>query len=148
MLKYTRWILIFTLLLMLALPALAQEATDEPAATAEPDQTVQVTVSSGGATTNEGSSVVMSSLQVVIGLIAAFGMGGVVGIAGAGTLAARLRSDATTVAALELLAKQVPPETAQQIMQLASDFGKSYKELELLVTEALDGIPAASKPKL
>lgn len=135
-------IVLSVLLFIWIIQVAAQESTPEP------DQTVQVTVSSGEPSANEGSTVVLSALQVVMGLVSAFAIGGVVGIAGVGILAARLRHDAVTLAAIEKLGDSVPPETAAQIMNLTGQFNASVNELTALVNEVLDGIPAAGKPQL
>ena len=111
----------------------AQESTPEPDA-----PPVEVT------TTSEGS-IVLTIWQLLGGVVAAIAIGGIGGVLGVGTLAARLRSDATTIAAIEALAKSVPPETAQQVINLTGHFNKSVNELTMLVTEALDNIPAATK---
>jgi hypothetical protein len=135
--------LIIFILLMALLPLQAQDAESTP----EPDQTVQVTVTSGEAVSSDGS-IVLTIGEIVLGVIAVFATGGVVGIGGAGYLAHRLRNDPEKIAALERLGNSVQPETAKQIVDLAAGFNKSVNELTLLVTETLDRIPASSKPTL
>lgn len=140
--KRTTFVLALLALIFIGLvvmPAFAQEVTPEP------DQTVQVTVSSGTAVSTSEGSIILTVGELVLGVLAIFATGGVVGIGGAGYLANRLRTDPEKIAALERLANHVSPDTATQIMNMAGQFSHSVNELTLLVTEALDRIPAASK---
>lgn len=108
-----------------AVPAFAQDSTPVPLDTA---------------------TVTLSVWQVIVGVVAAVASGGILGIAGVGVLANRLRHDAVAITAIEKLGDSVPPETAKQVMDLTGRFNQSVNELTLLVTEALDRIPAATKP--
>lgn len=128
-------LLIICLFLFGGVIAIAQEATPEPDA---PPVVTPLPDTDG--------NVVLSVFQVVIGVVAAVAVGGIVGIAGVGVLASRLRNDAATIAAIEALAKSVPPETAKQVVDLTGQLNKSMNEITLLVSEALDNVPASSKP--
>lgn len=118
--------------------------TNEPAATTEatpaPDTTPDIPVPV------ENGSLVLSTLEIVLGVVGIFSAGGIVGIAGAGVVAYRLRTNPSTIAAIEKLGNSVPDETAKQIIDMTSGFNKSVNELVLLVTEALDRQPAETKP--
>lgn len=80
--------------------------------------------------------------QIFTGLFATFAAGGVIGIAGAGLVATRLRDDAATMTAIEGATKNVPPEIAKLLIDLA----KSGQAVGDLLIEALDGVPSTSKP--
>lgn len=126
--KYQSAILLVMLLFMLMLLGVPAFAQDQPV------------------NNLDAPTVLLSVGQIIIGAIAIFGAGGVISVAGVGLLAMRLRQDKTTIAAIEKLGDSVPPETAKHIMDLSGQFNKSVNEITLLVTEALDRIPAVEKP--
>lgn len=141
-------LLLFALLLMV-LPLATHAQTDtaptnEPAATTEatpaPDTTPDIPVPV------ENGSLVLSTLEIVLGVVGIFSAGGVVGVAGAGVVAYRLRTNPSTIAAIEKLGNSVPENTAKQIIELSGGFNKSVNELTLLIVEALDRKPAETKP--
>lgn len=131
-----RYIITLILLLLLALPVMAQDATAEPVATQE-----AAAIVTPDTTTSNDSDVTLSVWQIITGVAGAFALGGVVGVAGAGVLASRLRNDPATMSAIEKLGNSVPEPTAKLIIDLA----KSGQEIAELLKEALDRVPAASK---
>lgn len=148
-----RMILALLLALLLALPVLGQDATAEPipVATAEATQPVEsggvvINVDAGNDTANDiGASddpvITLKWWQVIAGLFTAAAGGGLIGIAGFGVLATRIRNDTATMSAIEGLAKSVPADVVKVIL----DTTKSTQAIAGVIEEAFDGIPVASK---
>lgn len=132
-------LLVLVSLLLLPMATLAQDETPTPDASPTPDVVVETPVSDSG-------GLVLTTLEIVLAVVGIFSAGGVVGVAGAGVVAYRLRTNPSTIAAIEKLGNSVPDETAKQIIDMTSGFNKSVNELVLLVTEALDRQPAETKP--
>lgn len=130
-------VIVLFALLTLVIPVMAQEPTQDasaPVATVEPTAPAETQPSADPA-------IALKWWQVLAGLASAFGIGGVVGIAGVGTIAQRVRNDAATMAAIEGLAKSVPADVAKMALSLA----RSGEAIAGVVEEAFDDIPAATK---
>lgn len=89
---------------------------------------------------------VLNIWQIVGGTIAAVTAGGLMGIGGAGVLAARLRRDEATMTAIEKLADSAPRYVTDQINELTRSFRDSVREVAALIIEATDRVPAKDKP--
>ena len=126
------------LLFIWIIPMFAQEVTPEP------DSTVVVNVPAPVQTPD--GTVVLSVWQIIVGIGSAIALGGIGGVAGVGVLASRLRHDAAAIAAIEKLGDSVPPSQSQVIVAITERFAVSLNEVTKLVTEALDRVPAATKP--
>lgn len=145
-----KWLLLalIALFALSTLPALAQSGDDiiEPVAlTAEP------TAEAGGVIVNVEApepepsadpAIALKWWQVLAGLATAFGAGGIIGIAGVGTVAMRVKNDRATMTAIEELAKSVPADVAKSMLALA----RSGKAIAEVTEEVFDGVPVGSKP--
>lgn len=134
--RYTL-IILFALLTLFAVPALAQDATSEPTAAATVAVDAPVEQPAGSA----DPTITLKWWQVIAGLFTAAAGGGLIGIAGFGVLATRIRNDAATMSAIEGLAKSVPADVVKVIL----DTAKSAQAIAGVVEEAFDGVPATSK---
>lgn len=132
-------ILMLCIIGLAVLPAFAQEATPEP------DNTVVVNMPDSAPI--DSATVTLSVWQIIVGIGSAIALGGIGGVAGVGVLASRLRHDAAAMAAIEKLGDSVPPSQSQVIVAITERFTTSLNEVTRLVVEALDRIPAASKPQ-
>lgn len=132
-------LLVLVGLLLSPMATLAQDETPTLDASPTPDVVVETPVSDSG-------GLVLTTLEIVLAVVGIFSAGGVVGVAGAGVVAYRLRTNPSTIAAIEKLGNSVPENTAKQIIELSGGFNKSVNELTLLIVEALDRKPAETKP--
>lgn len=136
-------ILIFTL--FAALPVMAQdEGTAEPEPAAVATVTVDAPVDPAPVDNPVGSddpAITLKWWQVIAGLFTAAAGGGLIGIAGFGVLATRIRNDAATMSAIEGLAKSVPADVVKVIL----DTAKSAQAIAGVLEEAFDGVPVSSK---
>ena len=129
--RQTLLILLFSaVLLMMALPVLAQDATPtlEVLATAEPEP---VSEPAGIAT----------YFQISSGFLAALGAVSVFGIGAVAVVAIQMRKDPATIAAIEKLGDSAPPQLADTLIQASN----AMIAIAELLKEALDKVPAANK---
>lgn len=113
---------------MMSMPAVAQEVTPEP------DEVPVIVV-------DDAEEFSVNVVQVIIGLLGAFAAGGIVGIAGLAVFVDRLRSDATTVTALEKLAESYPPGTRDLLLNIS----RTVDSIGELGKEIFDGVPIVEK---
>lgn len=114
--------------MMVSMPAVAQEVTPEP------DEVPVIVV-------DDAEEFSVNVVQVIIGLLGAFAAGGIVGIAGLAVFVDRLRSDATTVTALEKLAESYPPGTRDLLLNIS----RTVDSIGELGKEIFDGVPIVEK---
>jgi len=132
------YLLMMIIVLLLAGSVVAQDATSEPDSSDVPT----VTLPANETLPSADPAITLKWWQVLAGLFAAVGVGGVGGVAGAGVIARRMRDNPATLAAIEGLANSVPADVAKLMLGVA----RSGKEVALLAEEAFDGVPAAAKP--
>lgn len=94
-------------------------------------------------------------LAVVVGVITAViavGFSTALTISGLGKVAERLMQDKAALSAIERLGDSVPRETVEQITSVArqanqtlAELSNTVNRLQMLIIEALDGIPHDSK---
>lgn len=89
--------------------------------------------------------ITLSIWQIIAGFATAFSLGGLTIGTGVAVLAYRLRTNPTTMAAIEYLAKSTPESTTKMILTLATGAQYAAAEVGGLVREALDGKPASEK---
>lgn len=149
--RFTQVLVLMLALIFIGLvnaPALAQDGTDTVVdATAVPDDPSLDATDNAPAPLPQGT-VLVTVTEIFLGLITAASAGGLVGVMGIGVLADRLRRNEVTIAAIEKLGDQVPPETANKVIDLANQVQSSVDSVAKLLSEALDKIPAASKPQI
>ena len=148
---------LLALMLSLVIPAFAQDtpaavepsvvATQEAEPTAAATSDAAVTDTDSGNTSNDNAgsadpAITLKWWQVLAGIALAFGGGGLVGIAGVGVLAVRIKNDKATMTAIEGLANSVPAH----VVKLILDTTRSTQAIAGVVEEVFDGVPIASKP--
>lgn len=137
--KMKTLLVLVMLLLLMAGTALAQDVTREPGT--EPAATVEAPVTTPDTQPSADPAITLKWWQVIAGLFTAAAGGGLIGIAGFGVLATRIKNDAATMKAIEGLTESVPANVVKAILETA----RSTQAIADVVEEAFDGIPAASK---
>src|SRR5690349_17224490 len=110
---------ILALLMMLAMPSWAQDVTDVPAPTQEVVVVAPVVDAPAPVVAAPADGVQVNLVNVIIGLLAAFAAGGIVGIGGLSVFVQRLQKDTHAVTAMELLASSWPPETRELLLGIS-----------------------------
>jgi hypothetical protein len=138
-----KFLVMLILVMVLIVPILAQEVTPDAVEIVPVEVVEEVPVEEAApvvVVADDGMTVDL--VQVIIGLLTAFAVGGIVGIGGLSVFVQRLQNDTATVTALEKLGASYPPETKEILLGIS----RGLENIGRLGAEVFDDVPVAEKP--